>query len=57
LYVRLGRYLQPLRESKSLKDLTRNPFMLRLFVEALPTLKAQDPHLSRITRYGPLVTG
>jgi hypothetical protein len=25
-------------------------------VEALPTLKAQDPHLSRITRYGPLVT-
>jgi hypothetical protein len=44
-------YLAPLRQSKSLADLSRNPFLLRLFVEALPGLRAKDPSLSAVTRY------
>ncbi len=37
--------------SPGLQDLTRNPFLLRLFVEALPALKAADPALARVTRH------
>jgi hypothetical protein len=37
--------------SPSIKEMTRNPFVLRLFVDALPGLKATGRDLTRVTRY------
>jgi hypothetical protein len=37
--------------SPSLQEMTRNPFVLRLFVEALPSVQAAALSMARITRY------
>jgi WD40 repeat protein len=44
-------YLSAIAASNSLVDLTRNPFLLKLFVEALPVLSASAAGLGNVTRY------
>ena len=40
-----------MQASPSLVEMTRNPFILRLFVDALPAMKTSGVPLRRITRY------
>jgi hypothetical protein len=47
----VAEYLAVMKSSPSLKEMTRNPFVLRLFVEVLPTLKASGKDLGKLTRY------
>ena len=44
-------YLAVMASSPSIKEMARNPFVLRLFVDALPGLKATGRDLTRVTRY------
>jgi WD40 repeat protein len=44
-------YLSAIDRAKSLLDLARNPFLLTLFVAALPKLPASASGLARVTRY------
>ncbi len=46
-----SQYLAIMASSPSLQEMTRNPFVLRLFVEALPSMQAAGLDLTRITRY------
>ncbi len=45
-------YLAVLQQSPSLRDMVRNPFVLHLFLTALPTIRARDATLAQVTRYG-----
>ncbi len=45
------RYLSIMQASPSILELTRNPFVLRLFVEALPGILSSGLPVERITRY------
>jgi hypothetical protein len=47
----VAEYLAVMKSSPSLKEMTRNPFVLRLFVEVLPTLKASGRDMGKLTRY------
>jgi hypothetical protein len=44
-------YLAVLASAQSIADMTRNPFVLRLFVDALPGLKEAGADLNNVTRY------
>ena len=44
-------YLRVMKSTPSLMEMTRNPFVLRLFVEVLPSMVAAGTSLQRITRY------
>ncbi len=46
-----GKYLSAIQEATSLVDLTRNPFLLTLFVAALPKLSATATGPAHVTRY------
>ena len=44
-------YHEVLQASPSVKEMVRNPFVLRLFIEALPKLKRSGMDLNRIKRF------
>ena len=44
-------YMSVMKSTPSLMEMTRNPFVLRLFVEVLPSMVAAGTSLQRITRY------
>lgn len=44
-------YLAVIHSSASLEDMTKNPFLLDLFFEALPRLKQNHSELTHVTRY------
>jgi WD40 repeat protein len=44
-------YLSAIKKAESLADLTRNPFLLTLFVAVLPKLSASASGLAHVTRY------
>jgi hypothetical protein len=44
-------YLSVMQSSPSIVEMTRNPFVLRLFVDALPAILASGVPVHRITRY------
>ena len=44
-------YLRVIKSTPSLMEMTRNPFVLRLFVDVLPSMVAAGTSLRHITRY------
>jgi WD40 repeat protein len=46
-----SQYIEVMDQSLSVKEMVRNPFVLRLFVEALPELQRQGRDLRGIKRY------
>ena len=45
------RYLTVMKATPSLMEMTRNPFVLRLFVDVLPSMVAASTSFQHITRY------
>ena len=47
----MEQYLSVMKSTPSLMEMTRNPFVLRLFVDVLPSMVVADTSLQHITRY------